>query len=78
MTAPLHGSGRPPPENEAARQSGSADAKPKTSISGNASEIVAPIGRRKRGDIGRGVSRRAPPGEAIRTAMRFLAPWGSR
>jgi hypothetical protein len=72
------GAGRPPPGNEAARQSGSTDARPRTSISSSAGNIVAPTGRRKRGIATRSVWRHSPSREAINAAMRFLAPWGSR
>jgi hypothetical protein len=73
MSAHSRGTGRPPPGNEAARQPGSAGARPKTSISSRASKIVASAGRRKRGIA---VSR--PSDKAIKAAMRFLAPWGAR
>jgi hypothetical protein len=70
----LHGVGRSPPGNEAARRSGSTDAEPRTSISSSASKIVVSAGRRKRGIATRSVSRHRPSREAIKAAMRFLDP----
>ena len=71
------GVGRAPPNNEAARQSGSTDARPGTSISSSPGKIVASAGRRKSGSATRSVARHSPSGKAIKAAMRFLAPWVS-
>jgi hypothetical protein len=73
MKPPLHSAERPPPENEAARPPRHGSAEPRASINSRASKIVASAGRRKRGIA---VSR--PSDKAIKAAMRFLAPWGSR
>lgn len=70
---------RAPPANEAARPPRHGSAEPSASINSNsACNIVAHTGGRKRRITAPSVSRHRPSREAIRAAMRFLDPWGSR
>ena len=71
MSALSRGAG--PPKNEATRQSGSTDARPRTSESSNADALPPTSRRHKRATRVRGVAG-CPSAKAIEAAMAFLAP----
>ena len=69
---------RGPPQNEAARPPRHGSAEPRASVNSNDPSITTGTGRRKRRNVARNAEPRYPTSTAIKAAMRFLDPRGSR